>query len=134
MIQELTNLAQSVIDGEQDALKVYIELKRIETKLKEVMPLVEPLAYEAASHWSEKTFVVMGAEIQKKNAAGKWDYSNIPQYAKAKEQVKSIEELAKQAYASKKHGSVIVDANGEVVEPPLYTEGKSIISVKLLDK
>lgn len=134
MTEELNKLAQSVIDGEQDALKVYIELKRIETKLKEVMPLVEPLAFESASRWSEKTFVVEGAEIQKKNAPGKWDYSNITQYSKAKENLKNVEELAKQAFAAKKHGSVIVDENGEVVEPPQYTEGKSIISVRLLNK
>lgn len=133
MTEQLNNYLQQVLDGEIDPLKAYIHLKRLEGKLKEALTLVEPSAFEAASKWSEKTFKVEGAEIQKKNAPGKWDYSNIPQYSKAKDKVKAIEELAKQAYAAKKQNSVIVDENGEVVEAPTYTEGKAIISVRLLN-
>lgn len=132
MIEQLNQHLQKILDGEIDPLKGFIELKKLEAKLKEALTLAEPSAFEAASQWSEKTFKVEGAEIQKKNAAGKWDYSNIPQYSKAKERIKQIEELAKQAYAAKKSNSVIVDENGEVVDPPVYTEGRAIISVRLL--
>lgn len=132
IIETLSILTQSIADGNADALEAYIHLKQVEKKLSDALKEVEPMAYEMASRWQEKTFKYKGAEIQKKNAAGKYDYSNIKQYVSAKEKVKQIEELAKQAAAMAKTGNTVVDENGEVVEPAIYTEGKGIISVRIL--
>lgn len=124
----------SLIDnGEIDALEAYIKLKAFEKSFAETLKRIEPLAFEVASKWNEKTFTYKGAEIQKKNSAGRYDFSHIPQYIQQKDKLKSVEELAKQALASKKHGVQIIDDNGEVVQPAIYTEGKSIISVRILD-
>ena len=132
IIETLSILTQSVIDGNADALETYIHIKQIEKKLSDSLKEVEPMAYEMASRWHENTFKYKGAEIQKKNAAGKYDYSNIKQYLTAKEKIKHIEELAKRASEMAKTGNTVVDENGEIVEPAIYSEGKGIISVRIL--
>lgn len=126
----LAELTQSVIDGNADPLEAYIHLKSIEKRISECLKEVEPIAYQEADKWSEKVFTYKGAEIQKKNAAGRYDYSTVSLWKQAEERKKKIEELAKVAY---KGGVTVVDEeSGEVVEPCAYTEGKSIISVRLL--
>lgn len=132
--EQFESYISTIENGEIDALEAYIKLKAFEKSFKNALEKVEPLAFEVASKWNEKTFQYKGAEIQKKNSAGRYDFSHIKQYVAEKEKLKSIEELAKQALASKKHGVTVVDADGEVIEPAIYTEGKSIISVRILEQ
>lgn len=132
--EQFNSFIETIESGEIDALEAYIKLKAFEKTFKTALEKVEPLAFEVASKWNEKTFRYKGAEIQKKNSAGRYDFSHIKQYVAEKEKLKSIEELAKQALASKKHGVTVVDSDGEVIEPAVYTEGKSIISVRLIEE
>lgn len=126
----LSEFIQSVIDGNANPLEAYIHLKKIEKHLKGAFECVEPMAFQEAGKWSEKTFTYKGAEIQKKNAAGKWDFTNVSLYKESQKRLKQIEELAK--VAAKGCATVVDETSGEVVEPAIYNEGKSIISVKLL--
>lgn len=126
----LSEFIQQVVDGNEDALKAYIHLKQIEKQLKAAFEAVEPLAFQDADKWTEKTFVYAGAEIQKKNAAGRWNFANVALYNEAEKRKKQIEELAK--VAAKGGATVVDEISGEVVEPAEYTAGKSIISIRLL--
>ena len=86
----------SLIDnGEIDALEAYIKLKAFEKSFAETLKRIEPLAFEVASKWNEKTFTYKGAEIQKKNSAGRYDFSHIPQYIQQKDKLKSVEDASK---------------------------------------
>jgi hypothetical protein len=127
----LGELVQQVVDGNADPLEAYIHLKDVEKYLKQCNECVEPLAYQEADKWSEKTFTYKGAEIQKKSAAGRWDFTNVSLYKESQKRLKQIEELAK--VAAKGGTTVIDEPSGEVVEPAIYTAGKAIISVKLLN-
>lgn len=128
--ETLSELVQQVVDGNCDPLEAYIHVKDLEKHLSECIKQVEPIAYQEADKWKEKTFTYKGAEIQKKNAAGRYDYSTVSLWKQADERKKKIEELSKTAY---KGGATIVDEeSGEVVEPCSYTEGKAIISIRIL--
>lgn len=128
--QTLIDFTQAIIDGNADPLEAYIHLKQIEKHLKGAFECVEPMAFQEAGKWTEKTFTYKGAEIQKKNAAGRWDFSNVSLYKESQKRLKQIEDLAK--VAAKGGATVVDELSSEVVEPAVYTEGKSIISVKLL--
>jgi hypothetical protein len=133
MTNFINELTQNALDGSANALEAYIELKRIETALKTALESLTDAAYQEADKFTEKTFALKGAEVTKKSAAGRWDYSHIHQYSATKERLKTIEEMAKQAAASAKHGRTIIDdATGEVIEPAIYTEGKSLLAIKLI--
>lgn len=126
----LGELVQQVIDGNADPLEAYIHIKDLERYIKQCNEAVEPLAYQEADKWTEKTFVYKGAEIQKKNSAGRWDFTNVALYKESQQRLKQIEELAK--VAAKGGATVVDEKSGEVVEPAVYTEGKAIISIKIL--
>jgi hypothetical protein len=128
--QTLIDLTQAVIDGNADPLEAYIHLKQIEKHLKGAFECVEPMAFQEAGKWTEKTFTYKGAEIQKKNAPGRYDFTNVSLWKEAEKRKKQIEELAK--VAAKGGATVVDELSSEVVEPAIYTDGKSIISVKLL--
>ena len=128
---DIYELKNSVLDGEADALSAYIALKEIEKDLADALKKVQPLALEAAQNYGEKTFEVFGAKVTVKNGAGRWGFGHIPQYNEAKERLKKLEELAKQAYNSKSMGMDVVDEDGVIVEPAEYTEGQETISIQL---
>jgi ribosomal protein L22 len=133
MTNFITELAAKALQGEQSALSAYIELKQIEASLKQALEAVSEAAYQEADRYSEKTIKLHNAEVTKKSSAGRWDYSHIPQHNSAKERLKAIEEMAKQAAANAKRGTTVIDnETGEVIEPATYTDGKTILSVKLI--
>lgn len=133
MKDQLLQLAEDVQNGNSNALEQYIVLKRLENDFKSVMAIVRDLAIDEADKYGEKTFEAFGAEITKKSDPGRWNYKEIPQWADKKEQLKDIEELAKQSYNQKvkSTGVVIVDEDGIEIEAAQYTDGKSNISIKL---
>jgi hypothetical protein len=128
----LSELTQQVIDGNSDALEAYIHIKDIEKYIKLCNEQIEPIAYQEADKFTEKVFTYKGAEIQKKNAAGRYDYSNVQLWKRANERQKQIEEMAKSALKGK--CTIVDEESGEVIEPCIYTEGKAIISVSIKNK
>lgn len=130
-MDDIYDLRDAVLDGETDALSAYITLKEIEKDLADALKKVQPLALEAARAYEEKTFNAFGAKITVKKSAGRWKFDHIESYNEAKEKLKKVEELAKQAYNSKSMGMDIVDEYGAIVEPAEYTEGQEQISVTL---
>lgn len=130
--QSILKIADDANNGLQDSLSSYIELKRIEKILSECLESVKPNAIAEANKYPQKVFDLNGAKVEKKKSAGRYDFSNIPQWNKAKENLKKIEDLAKQAHQVNKQGKTIIDEEGVVVESPKYREGDDTIAITII--
>jgi hypothetical protein len=125
--QTIVDMVDGVEEGQLNPLEVYVSLKKLEDALSAAMKQIKDSALDEAQKHSAKEFVFAGAKIQVKNAAGKWDYANVSAWNHAKEQIKSIEEQAKQAYKMK--APLINGDTGEVIEPAQYTEGATTLAI-----
>lgn len=118
-------IAQKVEDGEVNALKEYIELKRLSNSLSDALTVIQPLAIDEADKYKEKSFKAFGAIVEKKNAAGSWDYTGVAAWNAAKERLKWVEKMAQT-------GGAADSDSGEIIEKAVKIEGKSTIAIKLL--
>jgi hypothetical protein len=85
-----------------------------------------------AAKWNEKTFNYFGVEVQKKAAAGRWDFKGLKDWHAAMANLSAIEEWAKAAYQqATKFGATTVTADGEEVELPTYTAGGETLAIKI---
>lgn len=125
-------IADRVINGEADALKSWIELKKLEKELKEAMDIIKDDAVSEAEKYGGKSFEAFGAKVEVKNGPGQWKFDKIPEHAEAKEKLKIIETMAKEAFNLQKKNAVMYDTvTGEAITPAEYTEGKTLISISL---
>lgn len=134
MEKELIKIADDAFNGNTDPIEAFVQLKRFEKKLKECIESVQPLAIkESYSKYSEKTFDAFGARIEKKRAAGSWDFSAIESWNNSKAKIKAIEEMSKAAYQSSLKSIVMTDdSTGEIIQPASFKEGADTISIKIL--
>ena len=96
----ITELAQDdanqVIASPQfDLLKVYVELKRYENYLSEVMEQIKPLALEIAQKQDEKTLLVETAKVRLQSRTS-YDFSNDDKWQYLKESLTSSQTIIKQ--------------------------------------
>jgi hypothetical protein len=132
IINALADYAIQQEGGAIDALAAYITLSRIEKMAAELKGQVKDQAMTDAAKWNEKTFQYFGVEIQKKAAAGRWDFKGLKDWQAAKANLSAIEERAKAAYQqATKFGATTVTADGEEVELPTYTAGGETLAIKL---
>jgi hypothetical protein len=118
--------------GAIDALAAYITLSRIEKMAADLKVQLKLAAMIEADKWNEKTFNYFGVEVQKKAAAGRWDFKGLKDWQSAKAALSAIEERAKSAYQqATKFGATTVTADGEEVELPTYTAGGETLAIKL---
>lgn len=127
----ITKLSFEINSDMINPLDAYCEIIRMEKTLKTLKEKVQPLAVvEAQKHG--KQFAYSGFEIQCKSAAGRWKYDHIPVYKNHIDYIKQLEEQAKLAYKAKQSGQIMMDENGEVIEPADYTPGSDTISLREL--
>lgn len=126
-METYTQIASKVVNGEVDALKTYIELKRADKELKSALATVQGLAIDEAEKYSEKTFDAFGAEVGLKNSAGRWNFKDLDWW----DEFQDKQDTAKQSYHLNKKKKQLIDDEGVVVQPAEYTEGKLTIAIKL---
>jgi len=131
VMERLIELANAWREGSIDALATYITLSRISKMLDQLKDEVKPYAIEQSGQWHEKTFSYFGATIEKKAAAGRWDFKGVQAWNEAKATLQSIEERAKAAaQAAAKFGAAMVSEDGELLDGAKYTPGSDIIALK----
>lgn len=126
------NLKEAVENGAVDPLLAYTKLHELEDAIKQAKEVVYESAINEADKYTEKTFTFHGYEVQKKSAAGRWDFKHIPAWNIVKEQLAEVEEKCKTAFKMAEKGDTYVGEGGEEVTPAMYTPGKSIISLRKL--
>lgn len=128
-METLHKINEAVINGEINALEAYIELKRIENLLKDVMKGVQEEAIIEAEKYGKGEHEDFGAKFQVKNAAGRWSYKNNKHWVELDANRKGLEEQLKALYKAGVTG--VDEETGELIQHAEYTEGKTTISVKL---
>lgn len=127
------NDAQQVIASPQfDLLKVYVELKRYENYLSEVIEQLKPFALESAQQKDEKNMTYETAKVRLQNRVT-YDFSEDDKWKYLKESVtasqtsiKQHEEMLKTVTEVK---DVVDEATGEVYQvfPPQRKESQLLI-------
>ena len=130
MIKHILKLADDAANGLSNSLEAYIELKKIEKTLEMAIESVKPLAIQEADKYHEKSFELSGVQVTKSRAPGRWDYSEIPQWKKRKDELSQIEALSKDAFKLAAKGQTITDPDGVIVGPARYSEGIDTITIK----
>ncbi len=117
-------LAQQAVDGERNALQVFIELKQAEADLKYAMAVVQPLAIDEADKYAEKSFKAFGAIIEKRSSPSTWDYTQVAAFNAAKARLEYIQKIAQA-------GGGADSDTGEVIDKAIKISGKSTIAINL---
>jgi hypothetical protein len=127
------NDAQQVIASPQfDLLKVYVELKRYENYLSEVIEQLKPLALESAQQKDEKTMTYETAKVRLQNRVT-YDFSEDDKWKYLKESVTASQSSIKQHEEFLKNitevKEVVDEATGEVYQvfPPQRKESQLLI-------
>jgi len=127
MINVLNDILRDVEEGHKEPLKAYAELKQIETRLKNVLAEVYEQAIEEANNHGGKQFEEYGFKFEIRNGRATYNYSNIPDWVESKKFIKELEQSHKSALLLKEKGQVMVDENGEEVQPAQVTYSKDTI-------
>jgi hypothetical protein len=128
---EIQKQTQEIIDrindsGEINPLKVATAMKALETAMGIIKKGISDAIMEEAEKYQAKTFTFDGHQLQIREAATKYDYTNCgdPEYNRLQEQMENLKEQIKKREAWLKaapEGATVVDPEtGEVHEiyPP----------------
>lgn len=128
IISEIITKVQKAEDGDIDALLVYVELKRVAKVLEDSLKQIQPLALSEANKYGQKSFKAFGSTITLKANPGQWKYEGCTDVLKAAENLKELQESAKDSYRLAVKGQIMVD--GDVIIPAAqYVPGADSISV-----
>lgn len=126
-IFEVNEIVQGVEDGNLNALESFIKLKRLAKGLKEAIATIQEEAVENAGNYGAKTFKAYDAEVTCQSAAGKWDFKKLSWW----DDFESKKDDAKNSYKLIAKGKKMVDDDGVVVDPAMYTPGADNLKLKL---
>ena len=134
-INQIGETIEEIENGYGDVLLEYAQLKDLCNFIDEAIKQIESQAIDEANRQDGKTFKAHGYSFTVNAGRIMYNFEAVLQWAKKKEELELIEELAKQAAkisAISSPGKVIVDENGEVVTPAETTYTKGSLSVKAL--
>lgn len=127
----LHDLNEAVLNGEKEALPTFIELKRVEKLLKSVLAGIQDAAIDEAENYGKGEHELNGARFQVKNAAGRWDFKNVQEHIERKAALTQLEETLKALYKARYYGDLASVEDGQVIDLPKYTQGKTTIAVRV---
>jgi len=117
---QIQNIVGSVERGDVNPLEAFIFLNWMGKLAEGAKKQLLDQAIDEAEKYPEKEAEVYDATVTIKNGAGRYTYP---------ESVKKLQEQAKLAYKASKDGNTIVDDNGEIVEPAVYKQGSTVLSI-----
>lgn len=126
----VNDLNAAHFDGHIDSLKAYAMLHRLKAAVDGVMKALIDKAIDEAEKYPEKTFTAYGYEVTKKSGSGRWDFKHLEDWKIKVTELESIEEQHKAAFKMAERGDTYISNGGEVIEPAIYTPGRSTISLK----
>lgn len=126
---DIVNLLFEVEEGNASALDAFCHLTRIEKQIKAAKEQIQSQAINEAQMYG-KTFQHMGFEIQCRSGAGRWKFDHLDEWVVAKNQLASVEDMAKWAYKSEEKGVLPVTDDGDIIQPAVYVAGSDTIALK----
>ena len=128
-----TQLVQDVQDGNEDPLKAYVELMKLQKSIEEAIKYIKDEAINAASNYGKEKFEKYGYEIKYNQGRKIWDFKNIRQWNEYKQKLAEVEEFGKLAYSAYEKGGQFVDPDtGEIIPVPIVTHSNDYITVTKL--
>jgi hypothetical protein len=128
-MMDIVNLLFDVEEGNASALDAFCQLTRIEKQIKAAKEQIQSQAINEAQMYG-KTFQHMGFEIQCRSGAGRWKFDHLDEWVVAKNQLASVEDMAKWAYKSEEKGVLPVTDDGDIIQPAVYVAGSDTIALK----
>jgi hypothetical protein len=139
-VEGVAEFSRQIIDslnnGDIEPLKFKVFLKGLETFMDNIAPTLDQLARDEAERYGEKSFTLMGAKVELREAGVKYDYllCNYPAYSRAVERVQSATAEKKAAekllQSIKSETTIVDDVTGEVVTVyPPQKSSKSAVAI-----
>lgn len=128
---QIDDLCQIAENGDICSLDTYINFKELADFLNDRIDALKPMALKEAEKYKGDANGYCGYLIDVREMGGKYDYSNIEQIVKLKEQIKELEKASQNAYKISLQGGAIVTGDGEEVQPAIYKPGTVSIALKL---
>jgi hypothetical protein len=130
---DVVKLMFDVEEGNASALDAFCHLTRLEKQIKAAKEQIQSQAINEAQMYG-KTFQHMGFEIQCRSGAGRWKFDHLDEWVVAKNQLATVEDMAKWAYKSEEKGVMPVTDGGEIITAAVYVAGSDTIALKEIDK
>ena len=121
----IAEAVQSVIDGESNPLEVLGLLKDVEAMIAKAKAEIEPGVIAEARKYHGQTWQGWGIEVRP--SAGRWDFSNNPEWVRLRDAIKEVEDAGKAAHKEYEKGRRMVSEDGEVITPAEYKAGKETV-------
>ena len=121
----IAEAVQSVIDGESNPLEVWGLLKDVEPMIAKAKAEIEPGVIAEARKYHGQTWQGWGIEVRP--SAGRWDFSNNPEWVRLRDAIKEVEDAGKAAHKEYEKGRRMVSEDGEVIMPAEYKAGKETV-------
>jgi hypothetical protein len=128
-MMDIVNLLFDVEEGNASALDAFCHLTRLEKQIKAAKEQIQSQAINEAQMYG-KTFNHMGFEIQCRSGAGRWKFDHLDEWVVAKNQLATVEDMAKWAYKSEEKGVMPVTDGGDIIQPAVYVAGSDTIALK----
>lgn len=127
----VSQLVQDVIDGAEDPLKAYANLKEYQKFVSTALSEIEGVAMEEAEKF-EKTFEYNGFRFTRVDGRKLYNFKTMPSWVSKQKELKEIEEKGRAALTAMEKDLLSVTQDGEMAELPTFTITKSSLSVKAL--
>ena len=126
--QLIREYGDEVTEGNVNEFDAWIYLREIKKTLEDIIDQIQEKAVTEAEKY--KGQIYKGYHVQVAELGGRYSYDHIKEYKQTKEQIKAIEEKAKDAFNMWKKGNALIDENGEEVICAEYKAGKTSITLK----
>lgn len=106
-------IVQKVEEGLMNPLDAFIELRSIESALKDAIASVTDAACEERRSYGKEEIVRQGSIVELVEGSPRYSYKHVTQWVSLKEKMKGVEEMSKMA--SRNMSGYVVDEHGEEV-------------------
>ena len=121
-------VVQKVEEGLVNPLDAFIELRSIESALKDAIASVTDAACEERRSYGKEEIVRQGSIVELVEGSPRYSYNHVSQWAAMKEKMKAIEQMSKMA--SSNMTGYVVDENGEEILAAEVTYTKPYIKLR----
>lgn len=125
----ISKIETATLEGLNDPLVAFAELKSIEDSLKRAMASVKDVAMDEAKKY-DKSFSHNGLSFERRNGRRSYDFSEVEQVVSAKNKLKELEEMSKMSLSAGNSGGYLVDSDGVEVLPPKVKYAADVLVLK----
>lgn len=95
-MNKIEQIQQDIENGEITPLQGYVLLKQFIRVAETACELVKELAIAEVQESGQTSVEVGGMNVQLTKSAGRWDYSNVPEYQQMKDDLKTLQTVAQE--------------------------------------